>query len=100
MKCVNNSNMKNFIKTVFTCLSGSMLLTGCYKLQKDYQYVKYELDPHINVTAKDYLIARGSLTDLTGASDTVFKWMRLGIEYAGIDMEEYAKPGRTFIFLH
>jgi hypothetical protein len=26
--------------------------------------------------------------------------MQLGVEYAGIDMAEYEKPGRTFIFLH
>lgn len=33
-------------------------------------------------------------------SDTIFKLMQQGIEYAGIDTNEYTKPGRTFIFLH
>ena len=66
-------------------------------MQKDYQYVKYVLDPHINMTAKDYMNSRGKAG--VGA-DTIFKWMQLGIEYAGIDMAEYEKPGRTYIFLH
>ena len=30
-------------------------LTGCYKMQKDYDYVKYELDPHVNMTAKAFI---------------------------------------------
>ena len=71
--------------------------TGCYKLQKDYQYDAFTLDPHINMTAKEFLLSRGT----AGAGgDTVFKWMQLGLEYAGIDLAEYEKPGRTFIFLH
>jgi len=72
-------------------------LSGCYKLQKDYHYVKATLDPHINMTAKEFMNSRGK--GGTG-SDTVFKLMQLGVEYAGIDMAEYEKPGRTFIFLH
>jgi hypothetical protein len=72
-------------------------LTGCYKLQKDYDYKPQTLDPHINMTAKDFMHSRG----IAGVgSDTVFKWMELGIQYAGIDTMEYAKAGRTFIFLH
>src|SRR6185436_3537017 len=71
--------------------------SGCYKLQKDYKYDAWTLDPHINITAKEFLLSRG--TAGVGA-DTIFKWMQLGIEYAGIDMAEYEKPGRTFIFLH
>ena len=75
----------------------AMFFTGCYKLQKDYKYNAFTLDPHINMTAKEFLLSRGT----AGAgTDTVFKWMQLGIEYAGIDMAEYEKPGRTFIFLH
>lgn len=75
----------------------ALLSTGCYKLQKDYKYNAFTLDPNINMTAKDFLLARGT----AGAgTDTVFKWMQLGIEYAGIDLSEYEKPGRTFIFLH
>jgi hypothetical protein len=85
------------IKSIFIFLTASLFFCGCYKLQKDYQYVKYELDPHINMTAKDYLVSRGKAG--TGA-DTIFKWMQLGIEYAGIDMAEYEKPARTYILLH
>lgn len=72
-------------------------LSGCYKLQKDYNYKPFTLDPHINITAKEFMNSRGKAG--VGA-DTVFKWMQLGIEYAGIDMAEYEKMGRTFIFLH
>jgi len=72
-------------------------MTGCYKLQKDYEYKPYVLDPKINMTAKQFMTSRG----VSGVgSDTIFKWMQLGIEYAGIDLAEYEKSGRTFIFLH
>ena len=72
-------------------------MSGCYKLQKDYVYKKSVLDPHINMTAKEFLLSRGT----AGAgSDTVFKWMQMGIEYAGIDLSEYEKQDRTYIFLH
>ena len=70
---------------------------GCYKLQTDYKYNAFTLDPHINITAKQFLLSRGTAGV---GSDTIFKWMQLGIEYAGIDMAEYEKPGRTYIFLH
>jgi len=74
-----------------------LILTGCYKLQKDYNYKKATLDPHINMTAKAFMDSRGK----NGVgNDTVFKLMQLGIEYAGIDMAEYEKSGRTYIFLH
>jgi hypothetical protein len=78
-------------------LVAAMFLTGCYKLQKDYDYNPSVLDPNINITAKQFLLSRGT----AGANnDTIFKWMQLGLEYAGIDLAEYEKPGRTFIFLH
>jgi hypothetical protein len=66
-------------------------------LQEDYEYEKSTLDPHINKTAWQYLIDRGKNPAV--ANDTIFKWMQLGIEYAGIDQSEYEKPGRTYIFL-
>src|SRR6185503_4873539 len=69
----------------------------CYKLQKDYKYDAWTLDPNINITAKQFLLSRGTAGV---GSDTIFKWMQLGIEYAGIDMAEYEAPGRTYIFLH
>ena len=74
-----------------------LAMPGCYKLQKDYQYHAYTLDPNINMTAKDFMNSRGKAGV---AADTIFKLMQLGIEYAGIDMAEYEKTGRTFIFLH
>ena len=86
-------NIKSLL-IFFAIASG---LSGCYKLQTDYEYVKSVLDPHINKTAKDFMNSRGKAG--VGA-DTVFKLMQLAIEYAGIDMAEYEKPGRTFIFLH
>lgn len=76
---------------------GVMSFTSCYKLQKDYDYKGFSLDPHINMTAKDFLLSRGTAGV---GSDTIFKWMQLGLEYAGINLAEYEKPGRTFIFLH
>jgi len=72
-------------------------LSSCYKLQKDYNYIPAVLDPNINMTAKDFMNSRGKAG--VGA-DTIFKWMQLGIEYAGLDTMEYAQPGRTYIFLH
>lgn len=78
-------------------LVASLSFSGCYKLQKDYQYHAWTLDPHINITAKEFLLSRG--TAGVGA-DTIFKWMQMGIEYAGLDWSEYEKPGRTYIFLH
>ncbi|HEV8286460.1 MAG TPA: hypothetical protein VGQ09_19260 [Chitinophagaceae bacterium] len=85
----------NFL-SILIFLALAHFLSGCYKLQTDYNYVKSTLDPHINMTAKDFMNSRGK----GGVgSDTIFKWMQLGIEYAGIDMAEYEKPGRTFIFL-
>jgi hypothetical protein len=88
-------NLKIKYSLVFFALA--FLFSGCYKLQKDYKYEKYELDPHYDMTAKQFLLTRGA----NGVgSDTVFKWMQMGIEYAGIDISEYEKTGRTFIFLH
>lgn len=78
-------------------LLAAVSLAGCYKLQKDYEYKPSTLDPNINMSAKQFLLSRGS----AGAgSDTIFKWMQLGLEYAGFDMAEFEKGGRTFILLH
>ena len=69
--------------------------SSCYKLQKDYQYNAFTLDPNINMTAKQFLLSRGTAGV---GSDTVFKWMQLGIEYAGIDLAEYEKAGQDLYF--
>jgi len=85
------------VKIFGALILAAVMLSGCYKLQKDYKYIKAEIDPHYNMTTKQYMLSRGT----AGAgSDTIFKWMQLGIEYAGIDMAEYEKPGRTYILLH
>jgi hypothetical protein len=90
---------KNIIFFSFFLFVTVVLLSGCYKLQKDYDYVKTPLDPHVNKTAKDYLLSRSdSVTP--GNVDTTFRWMKKAIEYAGIDWSEYEKPNRTYIFLH
>ncbi len=92
--------MKKTLRTIFGLLIvAGFLLTGCYKLQKDYNYVPSTLDPHVNMTAKAYLLSRDSFV-VGGVNDTILRWMRMGIEYSGIDWSEYEKPNRTYIFLH
>jgi len=82
----------------------AMISTGCKKvlglsLQENYNYQPRTLDPNINMTAKEFIIARADGS--TGApTDTVFRWMKKGLDYCGIDMAEYEKTGRTYIFLH
>lgn len=90
MKKMNIYNICMVLLAVFA-------LTGCYKLQKDYDYKPSEIDPHYNMTVKEFLLSRGTAGV---GSDTIFKWMQKGIEYAGIDMAEYEKPNRTYILLH
>jgi len=79
----------------------SLFISSCsmfgLDIQEDYEYKKSVLDPHINKTARQYLEDRGKNPII--ANDTIFKWMQLGLEYAGINLDEYEKPGRTFIFL-
>ena len=75
----------------------TVLLSSCYKLQKDYQYNPAVLDPNINMTAMRFMDSRGNAG--VGA-DTIFKLMQQGIQYAGIDTTEYTKAGRTYIFLY
>ncbi|WP_345951700.1 MULTISPECIES: hypothetical protein [unclassified Mucilaginibacter] len=71
---------------------------GGLELQKNYEYQPGStVDPKINKTALQYLRERGKAPLI--ANDTVFKYMQLGLEYAGIDPTEYEKAGRTFIFL-
>src|SRR5215510_8210349 len=97
---ISKSLYSTFMKPIHI-LSALVLisLSGCYKLQTDYQYHKTELDPHVNITAKEYLLSRSD--NLTpGAVDTIFRWMKMGLDYAGIDLAEFEKPHRTFIFLH
>jgi hypothetical protein len=90
---------KNSIKILCGLMALTIFFTSCYKLQKDYDYKKVTLDPHYNMTAKEYLFSRDSF--VAGViNDTILRWMKKGIEYAGIDWSEYEKPNRTYIFLH
>ncbi|WP_316821350.1 hypothetical protein [Pedobacter gandavensis] len=79
------------------------LAAGCnmfgMEMQKKYDYNPKTLDPNINISARQFLENR-SYTSTTNLSDTVFKWMRKGLEYAEIDLAAYEKQGMTFIFLH
>src|SRR5215207_4789390 len=77
----------------------AVCLAGCYKLQKDYEYVKTELDPHIDKSAKEYILSRSDSVR-PGAVDTTFRWMKKAIEYSGIDWSEYEKPNRTYLLLN
>ena len=85
-----------------TAFSGCKKFLGLQR-QTDYDYKKQTLDPHINITARQFLETRSNLVDTVSVPknvDTVFRWMKKGLEYAGIDLAEYEKPGKTFIFLH
>lgn len=78
--------------------------TGCKKLlglnrQTDYDYQHKVADAHIYKTAGQFLKDRANGSP-DNVNDTVFRWMKMGLDYAGIDLAEYEKPGRTFIFLH
>jgi hypothetical protein len=78
--------------------------TGCKKVfglkkQTDYDYEHRTADAHIYKTALQFLNDRANGSP-GNVNDTVFRWMKMGLEYAGIDLSEYEKPGRTFIFLH
>lgn len=92
---------KTLIKSIFAIAIGALLCQACtlfdLDLQKQYDYQPKTLDPHINITARQFLENRSYGTV---PADTVFKWMRKGLEYAEIDPAEYEKSGRTFIFLH
>jgi len=89
----------NIITLIFIagCLSFGSLLSGCLKLQKDYNRVTNvdTLDAHVYTTAWGYLKRRayGSTTD------TIFRRFYDAVIYSGIDTNEYTKPGRTYIFL-
>ncbi|WP_276483347.1 hypothetical protein [Paraflavitalea pollutisoli] len=97
-----NFSIKKTLQIGLVALLGLTLLPSCKKLfglsrQEDFEYVPEILDPHINMTARQFLENRSY-----GATpqDTVFKWMRMGLEYAGVDLAEFEKADRTYIFLH
>jgi len=71
-------------------------LSGCYKLQKDYNRDPHPIDPHINKTTWQYIKDRS----YGSATDTIFRRMYDAIIYSGIDTNEYTKSGRTFIVMN
>jgi hypothetical protein len=84
-------------------LSLLIVMSGCKKMlglekQTNWEFEPHVLDPHINKSAWQYLKERA--TGALNPKDTIFKRMYEAILYAGIDSNEYAKPERTFIFLH
>jgi len=92
---------RTFLYLLFAFAVFSMA-TGCKKFlgldrQTDWHFTPVTLDPHINMTAWDYLKKRALGTD---PNDTIFKRMYDGILYAGIDSSEYTKTNRTYVFLH
>ncbi|MEO8171740.1 MAG: hypothetical protein ABI581_01605 [Sediminibacterium sp.] len=92
-----------FINVLFLSFC-ALVFSSCKKvlglsLQENYNYQQRTLDPKINMTAKEFIIARADGS--TGSpTDTVFRWMKKGLDYCGIDMAEYEKMDRTYIFLH
>ena len=86
---------------LFFLFGTSLFISGCsmfgLDLHEDYDYQKSTIDPHVNMTAWDYLKLRSNGPN---PSDTIFRWMKKAIDYSGIDTTEYMKPNRTYIFLH
>ena len=94
--------IKNLLSEKLILLSGlSLFFGGCtlfgLDLQEDYDYKHQTLDPHINITARQFLENRSKeISSETGGADTVFKWWRKGLEYAGIDLSEFEKTRPNF----
>lgn len=74
--------------------------TSCKKLslQKDYDRTPRTVDPELHKSAGKFLTDRA--TGVAATNDTIFAWMLRGINYAGIDLAEYEKSGKTFVLLH
>ena len=95
---------KNIIFNIVCICFLVLVFTGCKKfaglpLQQNEDHIVSTIDPHINMTAWDFLKMR-ALGPSTSPNDTIFKRMYQAIIYSGIDTNEYTTPGRTFIFLH
>ena len=93
--------IKTLSYTLVVLLGLGSLFSGCsmfgLDLNEDYDYQPSVIDPHINMTAWDYLKLRANGPS---ANDTIFRWMKKASDYSGIDTAEYMKPNRTYIFLH
>jgi hypothetical protein len=100
MKAIKMKSITLYI--VCVCLS-TVFFTACKKLvglplQQNEEHVVSTIDPHINMTAWDYLKSRSFGT--SSFKDSIFYRMYQGIIYSGIDTNLYTKAGQTFIFLH
>lgn len=93
-----NIILKRYAFILFLPLAAGCNMFGM-ELQKKYDYNPQTLDPNIQMSARQFLETR-SYESTTNLSDTVFKLMRKGLEYAEIDLAMYDKPGMTFMFLH
>lgn len=90
--------MKKYrLYTILVLVLAAFFVSGCYKLQKDYDYKPQEIDPHYDITVKQFIQQKGTAA---ANNDTSLKWMQKAIEYSGMDWAEYEKPGRTFILWH
>src|SRR5438046_2030858 len=101
MKAIKIKQAITFI-IICVCLS-AITLTGCKKLaglplQQNQDHITTTIDPHIYMSAWDFLKLRA--LGQSSFKDSIFYLMYQGILYSGIDTMEYTKPGRTFIFLH
>ena len=88
----------------FVPLCMGILFSGCslvgLDLQEDYNRTPHTLDPHLYKNAWEYLESRSKTDVAAPAADKIFTRMMEAIVYSEIDIEEYKKPGRTYIFLH
>jgi hypothetical protein len=89
------SNIKITISNILFSIALLVSLSGCYKMQKDYNRDPQPLDPHIYKTAWQYLKDRS----VANNTDTLFRVMYNAIIYSGIDTNEYTQPNRTFILM-
>jgi hypothetical protein len=93
-------------QTIYTAISIlflSLFFTSCKKLaglplQENQPHIVSTLDPHVNMSAWEYLKSRALGT--SAFKDSILYRMYQGIIYSGIDTGEYTKPGRTFILMH
>lgn len=98
------SNKTNYIALyIISIFLFTVIFTGCKKfaglpLQENVEHHVSTIDPHIKMSAWDFLKSRALGT--SDFKDSVFYRMYQGIVYSGIDTLEYTKSGRTFIFLH
>ena len=83
---------------VAAVLSSSCKKLAGLPLQENQPHIVSTLDPHIKMSAWEFLKSRALGT--SDFKDSILYRMYQGIIYSGIDSAEYTKPDRTFILLH